>query len=108
MSETLATAMLLRRFFTQEKSNISEWVKGWFEDVNGILESIALGSSSLVCSGTGRLESDQLTLAPFSTTQDFKPSFDMRNMIFQRLDPDHLDAEDDRDGFDRFNSDLCF
>jgi len=100
MSETLALAMLLRRFYTQEKESASEWVVSWFDYVNDTLEKVATGSASLVCSGTiGRIEADQFTLAPWSSTQDFKPVFDVRNQIFQRIDPDYIEAEDDRDDF---------
>jgi len=111
MSETLALGMLLRRFYTQEKEAASEWVQSWFDYVNDNLMAVALGSATLVCSGgsagLGKLEPTGLTLAPWSSTETFKPTFDHRNQIFQRIDPDLIEAEDERDEFGARQTEFC-
>jgi len=98
LSETLTMAMILRRFYTQEKENVSEWVDAWFKEVNEELKLIATGSASLVCSGGGGfIQPNNLTPGPFSNTMAFKPTFDNRGFIFQRLDPERIDEENAAD-----------
>ncbi len=97
LCEELATAFILRRQHTQEKENVSEWVAAYFERVNEVLEPISSGSFSLVCSSGVFIDEDRLTTAPWSNTSEYKPTFDLRRPIFQRIDPDRLDDIWDQD-----------
>ena len=97
LSEELATGLILRRQHTQEKENISEWVTDYFDRVNETLEPIATGSLSLVCADGALLNEDRLTTAPWSSTEQYRPSFDNRLQIFQRIDPNRIDDEFDED-----------
>jgi len=100
LSETLAMALMLRRFYTQEKQNLSEWVEGWFKEVEETLLLYATGSATLTCSGGAVVDTGVaagLTLGPFSNTAVYKPTFDSREMINQRTDPDRTQADHDKD-----------
>lgn len=97
IAETWATGLILRRFFTQEKENTSEWVQSWIDDAKDTLEPFAMGSASLVASNGTRLVADLAAQGPWSSTSQYKPTFDVREMIRQRTDPDRVDAEEDKD-----------
>lgn len=97
IAETRATWMVLRRFFTQEKENTSEWVGGWNDDAEDMLEPYATGSATLVASNGTVLTPSLTTPIPWSSTDAYKPTFDVREQIAQRVDPDRIQADEDKD-----------
>lgn len=90
-SETLALAMLLRRFFSQELENKSEWVSGMFEDVKQILDGIAAGSITIVDSSNVVIPSGRSSSQVWSNTKDYAPTMNLLDPIQQEIDPDRLD-----------------
>jgi phage gp36-like protein len=97
-TETLALARLLKRFYTQEKENTSEWVQGWFDEVTDMLEPIVSGSGSLVASD-GTILGAAATSTPWSSTELFRPTFGVRDLVQTRIDPDREREEEDQDVF---------
>lgn len=98
-TETLAVARLLKRFFSQEKENVSEWVQGWFDEVTDMLEPIVSGSGTLTASDGTRLEATLITTTPWSSVDQYVPTFGVRDLVETRIDPDRLQDEEDRDVF---------
>lgn len=97
LAETLAVYYILRRIFTQEKENVSEWVESYRDYVDTTLEPFATGSRSLVCSGGLLIAQDLIVTGPWSNTQGYKPTMDVRPFIYQRVDPDRIRDEFDAD-----------
>jgi phage gp36-like protein len=97
-TETLAVARLLKRFFSQEKENASEWVQGWFDEVTDMLEPIVSGSGTLTASD-GTLLGTLATSTPWSSTDLFRPTFGVRDLVQTRIDPDRERDEEDKDVF---------
>lgn len=95
--ETRATYLILRRFFSQEKENTSEWVESWKEDAENMLDPYVTGSATLVGSDGTRLAPSLVTGIPWSSTDAYKPTFDVREQIAQRVDPDRVQADEDKD-----------
>jgi len=75
ITETLATARILRRFFSQQKENASEWVEGWLTDARDRLTALAAGSLYLVTSAGVTLIGDRETLTPWSSTEKYVPTW---------------------------------
>lgn len=90
-SETLATAMILRRFFSQEKENKSDWVDGMFEEVKETLDGLADGSVTLVNSGNIVISTSRLQAEIYSSTKNYSPTMTLLDSISQEIDPDRLD-----------------
>lgn len=84
IAETWTVALLLKRFFTQEKENASEWVKSWFEEVDEMLEPLITGSATLLPLVPST------TLGPWSSTMNYVPTFDVGPMEEQVVDPTRL------------------
>lgn len=86
ISETWACALLLRRFYTQEKSDHSDWVKDWFDDVDAMLEPLISGSATLapLTPGGGVIGE------PWSSTMNYAPTMDVDAMEDQYVDPQRL------------------
>jgi phage gp36-like protein len=97
--ETLSLARLLKRFYTQEKENTSEWVQGWFDEVTDMLEPVVSGSGTLTASDGTRLEANLVTTTPWSSTDLYRPTFGVRDLVQTRIDPDRDKAEEDADVF---------
>jgi len=70
-------------------------VDGFKEHVDSVLTDIVSKNLPLVTDSGDivSMHSDAL----YSDTMDYKPTFDHRDEIDQRIDPDRLDAEDDAD-----------
>lgn len=97
LSEELAAVRILRRFFSQEKENLSEWIDGWNTEIHDRLRALATGSASLVTSAGVRLDGDGQTLAPWSSTSQYKPTADVRDATRQHVDIDRLRDEEQKD-----------
>jgi phage gp36-like protein len=96
VSETLATALILRRFFSQEQENKSEWVDGMFEEVKETLTGLSDGSISLVDSSNGLITSSRVRMSVWSSTQGYSPTMTLLDPISQEVDPDRLSDIEDR------------
>jgi len=87
IAETWTIALLLRRFFTQEKENASEWVKSWFEDVDAMLKPFETGSAQLL---PGTLDTGGASGLILSNVSGYTPTFDIGPMEEQVVDPNRL------------------
>lgn len=85
IAETWVCALLLRRFYTQEKSDKSDWVKDWFDDVDAMLEPLISGSATLAPLTPGGTI-DQ----PWSNTMNYFTTFDVDDPIDQYADSNRL------------------
>jgi hypothetical protein len=91
IAETWTIALLLKRFFTQEKENASEWVKSWFEEVDEMLDPLITGSATLM-----PVAPQSGLLAPWSSTMNYVPTFSILDMTEHRTDPNRISDERDR------------
>lgn len=99
IAETWTIALLLKRFFTQEKENASEWVKSWFDEVDEMLEPLVTGSAILL-----PLAITDVGLAGFwSSTAGYVPTFDVGPINETYVDPNRLG--DIRDARPRYTGD---
>lgn len=87
IAQTRCMAVLLRRFYTQEKENASEWVKSWFEDAKDMIEPFLTGSSQLLPGTIAAIGSDGLILTNVS---GYVPTFDVGPMEETVVDPNRL------------------
>jgi len=87
IAETWTIALLLRRFFTQEKENASEWVKSWFDDVEAMLKPFETGSSQLL---PGILDVGGASGLVLSSVAGYVPTFDVGPMEEQVVDPNRI------------------
>jgi hypothetical protein len=87
IAETWTIALLLRRFFTQEKENASEWVKSWFEDVDAMLKPFETGSAQLL---PGTMDTGGSSGLILSNVSGYRPTFDVGPMEETTVDPNRL------------------
>jgi hypothetical protein len=87
ISQTRCMAVLLRRFYTQEKENASEWVKSWFDDAKEMIEPFLTGSSQLLPGVMQALSADGLILTNVS---GYVPTFNVGPMEETYVDPNRL------------------
>lgn len=94
VTESLATALILRRFFSQEQENKSDWVVGMFEEVKDTLTGLSNGSIVLVNSSSVIIAPSRLAGTVWSSTQGYNPTMNILDPIQQRVDRRHtLDVE---------------
>ena len=89
IGETWTIALLLKRFFTQEKENASEWVKSWFDEVDAMLKPLETGSAQLL---PGTLDTGGASGLIISNVTGYTPTFDVGPMEEQEVDPDRVEA----------------
>ena len=96
LSTTLAGYYILRRFFTQESPNDSDWVDKWREDAKNLLEKIMDHDLELVTSSgalIGRNASG--SVEAWSTTMGYNPTFYETDMNNTFIDNQKLEDQDD-------------
>jgi len=86
----LAGYRILRRFFTGEKMNKSEWALEFRDSALAELEEIASGAIELYDT-TDAVVGRSLSEEAWSNTQDYIPTAADLDLIFQRVDPDKTD-----------------
>lgn len=87
IAQTRCMAVLLRRFYTQEKENASDWVKSWFDDAKEMIEPFLTGSSQLLPGLVQTITADGLIL---SNVSGYVPTFDVGPMEETYVDPNRL------------------
>lgn len=90
--ETLTLGLLLRRFFSQEQENKSEWVEGFFTDANAIITAVAAGSMTLVNSAGVLITVAQPGQKIWSSTMGYHSTMDIQDPIDQRISQGRLQA----------------
>ena len=86
----LAGYRILRRLFTQEKQNRSDWVEAIREYAESQLQLIMDGKVELF-TASGAILDRSLAEEAWSSTMDYIPTFADLDAIEQRVDPDKLD-----------------
>lgn len=89
INSDLAVYLMLRRFFTQEKSNDSAWVDR-YKDAMGLLDEIASGEIPLL-DANGTIVSGNTNLFEIWTNNiDFQPTMTEDATFLQEVDPDKI------------------
>ena len=96
LSTTLAGYYILRRVFTQESPNDSDWVDKWREDAKSLLERImdkelelVTSSGSIISRNTGG------SIEVWSSTMGYNPTFYETDFTRTFIDSDKLEDQDD-------------
>lgn len=89
----LAIYRIMRRSFSGEKVNKSEWLDRYSE-ANSLLVGIAKGMITLTDSA-GAVISRGASALPWSNTTNYTPIFDVGESTDQVVDPDRLDDIED-------------
>jgi phage gp36-like protein len=106
--ETLSTdigayLLLSRRFFTQERSNSSEWVDRFKESFE-LLDQIANGEYPLIDASGNLVEGKHSAMQVWSNTQNYHPTMHEDDPLNQVIDSDKTEENrNDRDlgGFEQ-------
>lgn len=93
IAEELGAHYVIRRFFVDQAKSKSDWVDELKTSAMDLLAKVVSGTMPLVTdSGNAvSMRSDSI----YSDTKDYHPTFDHRDEIYQHIDTDRLDAEDD-------------
>lgn len=97
LSKNLALVYILQRHYTQQIPNESKWIETLREEVFDTLQELQEGVMTIVSSDGTILDQRTDRQRLLSTTIDYNPIFDMRDSVYQNVDPDRLDAEDAAD-----------
>lgn len=97
ISTNLTTYYTLRRLYTREKQNKSDWVDGYKERATSLLEKLMDGEIGLVTS-SGAVVAAADVAEVWSNTKDYVPTFSELDYTQSVIDDDKLDdLEDERD-----------
>lgn len=87
-------ATYLQTLFTMEDPSISEWVQSMLDQANELTTELVSGTIAMV-TDSGTIIAPALPLASriWSDKMQYVPTFNLRDPIHQRIDPERLDDE---------------